>query len=444
MRIFTCSNCASVVFFENVLCTHCGYTLAYFPEQGLITAIEPLEPATDDEPILYRSLSPQIEGEYRLCANSAAYGVCNSAVAAGEQEPLCQACRLNDVIPDLSDASALEAWQSLERCKRRLLFGLRELRLPIDSRTQRPETGLMFSFQRDSPDGKHKVFTGHSDGLITINIAEADDPFREKLRKQLREGYRTVLGHFRHEIGHYYWDRLIKDSAWLPAYRRLFGDERADYVESVERHYAKGAPAGWPRHFVSAYATMHPWEDWAETWAHYLHIVDTLDTARSYGLVLRPKADGRPTSEISMSARALDFEDFDDLLAGWVPVTIALNSLNRSMGSIDPYPFVLCGKVIEKLRFIHDVVTHCDAAEETRRQVVRAWLERPLASSISLRPAGQAARPAASASAPPRHDLTQPHAALLCSQPKSGKAVRRGRVPRARAGRPGNRRAASA
>jgi hypothetical protein len=442
MRIFTCSNCASVVFFENVLCTHCGYTLAFFPEQGLVTAIEPLDRADDDEPTLYRSLSPQIEGEYRLCANSAAYGVCNSAVAAAEQEPLCQACRLNDVIPDLSDPSALEAWQSLERCKRRLLFGLRELRLPIDSRKQRPKSGLMFSFRRDSPDGKHKVFTGHSDGLITINIAEADDPFREKLRKQLGEGYRTVLGHFRHEIGHYYWDRLIKDSAWSPAYRRLFGDERADYAQSVERHYSKGAPAGWPQQFVSAYATMHPWEDWAETWAHYLHIVDTLDTARSYGVVLRPKADGRPTTnEMSMSARALDFEDFDDLMAGWVPVTIALNSLNRSMGLIDPYPFVLCAKVIEKLRFIHDVVTHCDARDEARSRVIRAWLERPLTQSISLRPSGQAARPAVAEQR--RRDNTT-RAGLLCNQPGSNQATRRGRARRPRSIRPATRRAASA
>ncbi|HKU38659.1 MAG TPA: putative zinc-binding metallopeptidase [Polyangiales bacterium] len=415
MRNFTCSNCENVVFFENVRCTHCGYTLAYFPDHGLVTAIEAIAGSRQR----YRSLSPQIAGEYRLCANSAAYGVCNSAVAAVDDEPLCQACRLNDVIPDLSDASALEAWQSLERCKRRLLFCLRELQLPLESRKQ--ENGLMFSFRRDSPDGKHKVFTGHSDGLITINIAEADDPFREKLRKQLGEGYRTVLGHFRHEIGHYYWDRLIKDSPWLAAYRRLFGDERADYAQAVQRHYASGAPAGWPQQYVSAYATMHPWEDWAETWAHYLHIVDTLDTARSYGLSLRPQAAGRHTREISMSARALDFEDFDALLAGWVPVTIALNSLNRSMGLIDPYPFVLCAKVIEKLRFVHDVVRHWAESEETRSTLARSWLERPLASSILLRRAWQSGRPLRLIAAAPRREPIAP-----CHTP----AARRGRARR--------------
>ena len=340
-------------------------------------------------------------------------------------------------------ADPFEPWQSLERCKRRLLFGLRDLNLPIDSRKQRPKNGLMFSFRRDSPDGKHKVFTGHSDGLITINIAEADDPFREKLRKQLGEGYRTVLGHFRHEIGHYYWDRLVKDGPWLSVYRRLFGDERLDYAQAVERHYSKGAPAGWPQKFVSAYATMHPWEDWAETWAHYLHIVDTLDTARSYGVVLRPKADGVSADEISMSAPALDFEDFDDLLAGWIPVTIALNSLNRSMGLIDPYPFVLCAKVTEKLRFIHDVVSHWNAADELRSQVICAWLERPVAQSISLRPTGQAARPTIGLGPKRRRENTQ-RPGLSCSQAGSNQAAHRGRVRRGRSGRMGSRRAASA
>jgi hypothetical protein len=372
-----------MVFFENVRCTECGYTLAYFPERGLVTAIEPLEPAasTDASP-LYRSLSGQIQGHFRLCANSAAYGVCNSAVAADDDEALCQACRLNDDLSDLTDfaePSAREAWQSLERSKRRLLFSLRELGLPIETRKERPRNGLMFSFLRDRADRSCKVFTGHSDGLITINIAEADDPFREKLRKQFGEGYRTVLGHFRHEIGHYYWDRLISDSPWLPAFRRIFGDESIDYAESVRRHYAKGAPANWSRHCISAYATVHPWEDWAETWAHYLHIVDTLDTARSHGLVLCPRADGRSGAELSMSARALDFENFDELFAGWVPVTVALNSLNRSMGLIDPYPFVLCAEVMEKLRFVHDVVRHWDARAELRGQIVAGWLGRKLA-----------------------------------------------------------------
>jgi hypothetical protein len=379
MRIFTCTSCGNTLFFENVRCTDCGHTLAYFPDHGVVSAIEPIETqgsrTAADSPLIYRALLKQVEGEYRLCANSSEYGICNSAVPVEDPEPLCQACRLNDVVPDVSDPKAVDAWQALERWKRAMLYTLRELGLPIESRKERPENGLMFSFMSDSPDGKNKVFTGHSDGLITINVAEADDPFREKLRKQLGEGYRTVLGHFRHEIGHYYWDRLIRDSPWLPAYRGIFGDESVDYQESVQRHYAQGAPADWPQHYVSSYATMHPWEDWAETWAHYLHIIDTLGTARAYGLVLRPKPDGRASSDLSVAARSLDFYDFDALMAGWVPVTVALNSLNRSMGLIDPYPFVLCADVIEKLRFVHDVVRHWNSSVDKRNNIIAAWLE---------------------------------------------------------------------
>lgn len=393
MRIFTCSNCNNTVFFENVRCMHCGHTLAYFPEQRIVTSIKPLAaPASPDAPQLYESESKRIEGQYKLCANSTAYGVCNSAVRADDPEPLCEACRLNDVIPDLSDPAALAAWQSLERAKRRLLFSLKELGLPVESRKQRPDNGLQFNFMQDGPNGS-KVFTGHSDGLITINIAEADDPLREKLRKQLGEGYRTVLGHFRHEIGHYYWDRLVRDSDWLPSCRMLFGDESVSYADSVQRHYQQGAPADWPQHYVSAYATMHPWEDWAETWAHYMHLVDTLETAETYGLVLRPKpVDGK--SDKAVAVRALDFGDFDELLAAWVPVTVALNSLNRSMGIIDPYPFVLVDDVLAKLRFVHDLVHHWSADDKARGRVIRKWQERLEARAKAVRAeAGSVAQP---------------------------------------------------
>jgi len=375
MRIFSCSNCSNTVFFENVRCIHCGHTLAYFPEHGMVTSIKPLPaPSSPDQPQLYESESKRIEGQYRLCANSTAYGVCNSAVPADDPEPLCEACRLNDIIPDLSDPAALAGWQSLERAKRRLLFSLKELNLPIESRNERPENGLQFSFMKDGPDG-NKVFTGHTDGLITINIAEADDPLREKLRKQLGENYRTVLGHFRHEIGHYYWDRLVRDTEWLPACRALFGDESVSYADSVKRHYDQGPPVDWPQHFVSSYATMHPWEDWAETWAHYMHLVDTIETAETYGLVLRPKpVDGK--SDKVVAVRAMDFSDFDELLDAWVPLTVALNSLNRSMGIIDPYPFVLVDDVIAKLRFVHDLVHNWNAEEKVKAGVISKWQER--------------------------------------------------------------------
>ena len=228
---------------------------------------------------------------------------------------------------------------------------------------------MAFDFLQDT-DGAPKVFTGHHDGLITINIAEADDPFREKMRVQMGETYRTLLGHFRHEIGHYYWDRLIEETPlrWRSS-ATLFGDERADYAEAQKRHYSAGPPADWVDNFVSGYASMHPWEDWAETWAHYLHIVDTLETARAYGLSLQPAPVTNRRAARPVAATKLDPSSFEDLIGGWIPLTLALNSLNRSMGTRDGYPFVLSEPAIAKLRFVHDVVAR---AREEETQEIRA------------------------------------------------------------------------
>jgi hypothetical protein len=224
----------------------------------------------------------------------------------------------------------------------------------VEGREEGQEGGLSFAFMAGGKD--EPVFTGHSDGLITINVAEASDPFREKTRAQLGEAYRTVLGHFRHEIGHYYWDRLIKDSAWLAKSRELFGDETADYAEALERHYKDGSPADWAQRYVSQYASMHPWEDWAETWAHYLHIVDTLDTAKAYGL--RVKVDqGAGEGVTVVDTEGVRSDDFDQMVKDWIPLTLALNSLNRSMGLHDLYPFVLRDVPLQKLRFVHQVIS---------------------------------------------------------------------------------------
>ncbi|MET0287980.1 MAG: putative zinc-binding peptidase [Polyangiales bacterium] len=368
MRLFTCQSCGNTVFFENVRCTQCNHALAYLPDQRRVAAIEPVEGAEN----LYTALVKDKKAagmQYKLCQNSVDHGVCNWAMRADDDNPLCESCRLNDVIPDLTDPKNLEAWRSLEVGKRRLFYTLTELGLPVESKEQRPN-GMQFSFMADS--GDQKVFTGHSDGLVTININEANDPLREKMRQDMGEGYRTVLGHFRHEIGHYYWDRLIKDSPWLNAYRQRFGDETLDYQQAVNNHYSNPPPSDWPLSYVSSYATMHPWEDWAETWAHYLHMVDTLGTSRAWGLVLKPRtADGE--TDAGVNARKLDFDDFDDLLRGWVPLTVALNSLNRSMGLIDPYPFVLADTVIEKLRFVHDVIEHSQADANTIARVAKSW-----------------------------------------------------------------------
>jgi hypothetical protein len=353
MKLFACTHCRQVVFFESVSCIACGHRLAYLPDANSVSAMIPEPGAENGSTVVYRALavaSPTVR--YRLCKNGVQHGVCNWAVPTHEDSGLCLACRLNQTIPDLTQPGAREAWNRLELAKHRVVYGLRELGLPLASR-HADEVGLAFVFAAD--EGGQRVLTGHDHGVITINAAEADDPFREKIRVQMGEPYRTLLGHFRHELGHYYWDRLVQSSSWLGRFRELFGDESADYGQALKHHYDEGPPTDWSARFISAYASMHPWEDWAETFAHYLHMVDTLDTARSYGLALRPAPLGRAPLETT-SARAIDFESFDDLVRAWFPLTLALNSMNRGMGMADVYPFVLSGAAIEKLRCIHELV----------------------------------------------------------------------------------------
>ena len=57
-----------------------------------------------------------------------------------------------------------------------------------------------------------------------------------------------------------------------------------DYAAALSSHYQIGAPAGWEEDFITAYAASHPWEDWAETWAHYLQILDGLETCEGLGI----------------------------------------------------------------------------------------------------------------------------------------------------------------
>lgn len=355
MKLFACTACQQIVYFENSRCTRCGHALAYLPESGTLSALEPVA----GDATLFVALAPAAaKTRHRLCGNQIDHAACNWAVPESDTHRFCRACRLNDVIPNLADPKAQDAWLKLEQSKRRLVYTLLELGLPVEPRNEQP-AGLAFSFRQDLP-GQEKVMIGHDNGLITINIAEADSPFREKARLELGESYRTLLGHFRHEIGHYFWDRLVASSPRLPAFRELFGDERASYEAAVESHYKTGAPPDWPGRFVSSYASMHPWEDWAESWAHYLHMVDTLETARSFGLALRPEVSAAKNKgaaeKLQMGTRRLDFDDFDDLEKAWVPLTVALNSLNRSMGLPDLYPFVLSEPALRKIRFVHDVV----------------------------------------------------------------------------------------
>jgi hypothetical protein len=215
----------------------------------------------------------------------------------------------------------------------------------------------MFDFLR-SPPGGPQVLTGHAGGLITLNVEEADDAKRELIKEQMREPYRTLLGHFRHEVGHYYWDRLVWGTRWLEPFRQLFGDERVSYADALRRNYEQGPPADWPNRYVSSYASSHPWEDWAETWAHYLHVVDSLCTATGFGIDPRQiHCNVQPFTKKALYAP--DAPDAGNLLAllnAWVEIVTVLNEIARSMGEPDFYPFVMCKTVVAKLHFIHLVV----------------------------------------------------------------------------------------
>jgi hypothetical protein len=348
MKIFKCGSCEQVVFFESFVCTRCNHTLAYLPDHAVMSS---LESAGSD---LWNAVASFAAGaRYRLCRNYVDQGVCNWAISEQDDEEYCLSCRLNHFVSDIGNPDTKRAWHQLEIAKRRLLYTLLQLGLPVESKKENPDRGLAFDFLKGDEDSK--VFTGHSNGVITINMAEADDPFREKMREQMGEAYRTVLGHFRHESGHYYWARLVGDSSHLEAFRNIFGDERQDYEEAQKRYYAEGPAAEWWENFVSAYATMHPWEDWAETWAHHLHMVDGLETARAHGLSLQPTPVANETLS-SLSTRRLNFHSFDDLMKGWISLTLSLNSMNRSFGAKDCYPFVLTPRAIEKLRFVHDLI----------------------------------------------------------------------------------------
>jgi len=370
MKLFECQHCGQPLYFENTRCESCGHKLGYLPGRGTVTALE-------DDNGVWRALADP-DGRYRYCAN-AEHEVCNWLVAADSDEQFCAACRHNRTIPDLSVPQNLFNWRKIETAKHRLFYSLLRLKLPLGGQAG-AANGLIFDFKSAAGE---PVMTGHANGVITINIAEADDAERERARHALGEPYRTLLGHFRHEIAHYYWDQLIKDKPVITEFRQLFGDETIDYGESLKRHYDNGPPPDWNEHFVTAYASSHPWEDFAETWAHYFHMVDTLETAKAFGLRVRPR--------VTMGAELATAVDFDPhevemerIVDAWLPLTFAVNSINRSMGVPDLYPFVLAPTVIVKLAFIHALIhgAHgsADAAapEEPLRAVV-AGLKRAVA-----------------------------------------------------------------
>jgi hypothetical protein len=335
--------------FENTDCERCGHRLGYLPDRKVLSAVEP------DGPNWIARAAPDVL--YRFCKNWELDG-CNWMVPARTSAPFCAACRHNRTIPDISDPLNHLRWQKVEASKRRLIYSLINLGLPLPTIASGASEPLVFDFLADPADRRLalKVMTGHDSGVITISLAEADDVTREQARVSMGESYRTLLGHFRHEVGHFYWDKLVRDGGHLASCRAIFGDDSQDYSAALQRHYSENQTA-WQKSFVSAYATMHPWEDFAETFAHYLHIVDTLETANAFGVRVRPKIDNG-TLEAKVDFDSYHPRDVMALINAWLPLTFAMNCLNRSMGQPDLYPFVLSQEVIGKLGYIDALVHH--------------------------------------------------------------------------------------
>ncbi|WP_445659004.1 zinc-binding metallopeptidase family protein [Achromobacter sp. NCFB-sbj8-Ac1-l] len=350
-KAFQCV-CGQQIFFGNTECLNCHRPLGFDPKRGHVLALDPGK----TEGVWAEA--GRVRGRaFKRCGNFATPALCNWLLPATSPDTLCLACSLNRTIPDLSIPENGPLWFKVEAAKRQLIAQLMTLGLPI-RRSQEPgDGGLAFDLLAPGADGA-PLLTGHNQGLITINILEADDAYRVQVRESMREPYRTLLGHFRHEIGHFYWDQLVAGGPWLEPFRQLFGDERADYAQALQRNYEQGPPADWALHFISTYASCHPWEDWAETWAHYLHMMDTLDTAISFGVTrMAVEQAYEPFTRVSLYDQDdPEGQGFLDLVNAWVALTGVLNELSRSMGQRDFYPFVLPGEVVGKLQFVHRVV----------------------------------------------------------------------------------------
>jgi hypothetical protein len=364
MRPFPCPNCRRLNHFEVRICPGCNATLGYDPA---IDAFRFLA----DQATVWRDADGAI-AEVVVCANNNDYQICNWLVATGDPTRFCRACRHNRTIPDLAEPSVPERWAKIEAAKRRLFHTLIRLGLPLETKAEeRPGVqGLAFDFLYDpvaEQQGHPVVLTGHEDGLITLNLIEAEDAERERMRKEMGEPYRALLGHFRHEVGHHFWSRLVEpDEAVLARFRQIFGDERINYDQALQAHYSEPGGKIWTDAYVSYYATSHPWEDFAETFAHYLHIIDVLATARGFNLSL---------SDFPQNAQdevAIDFDPYSARTAALAeamgPLSFAMNAINRSMGQPDLYPFHLSDAIVAKLDFIGDMVTKARKPADPERR----------------------------------------------------------------------------
>lgn len=353
MAPYPCPNCKRLVHFEVRICPACTFTLGYDPASDAFLFL-------GDGATTWRGTDGQPH-DVVVCANNNEYEVCNWLVATADDTPFCRACRHNRMIPDLTVASVPPRWRKIEEAKRRMFHTLIHLGLPIETKAEEIDRiqGLAFDFLYDPAaegQGQAQITTGHDGGVITLNLIEADDVERERIRRDMGEPYRTLLGHFRHEVGHHYWSRLIEtDPAELDAFRAVFGDETIDYAQALKAHYGPDGSKLWTDDYVSFYATAHPWEDFAETFAHYLHMVDTLATIGGFAMTMAPF----PGPE-NLPEPIVDFDAYtastEQLSAQMLPWSFALNAANRSMGQPDLYPFRLSPAITRKIDYVNRLV----------------------------------------------------------------------------------------
>ena len=356
MRLFTCDNCDQVIHFDNRLCVRCNHRLGFLASDLSMHALE-----SRDE--VNWQLVSDPNRLVRFCAN-AGLDICNWLVDDGNN--FCIACRHNRLVPNTDTQEGIDRWRRISQAQRHLFYSLLRWKLPHPDRQEDPQGGLVFDFLEDAVRNDGNIvpaMTGHEEGLIAIRAAEADDLTREQARAAMDEPYRTLLGHFRHETGHFIWDKLVRDRNGLDAFRAVFGDERQDYAAALQERYANGPAPGWQESFISAYASVHPWEDFAECFAHYLHIVDTLETARSFGIAIDPRGHEEIAAEVDFNPYRA--QSAEQLVSAWVPLSLAINAIQRSMGQADSYPFVLSQPVVAKLEYMHQLI---QAAANEQRQ----------------------------------------------------------------------------
>ena len=373
MAPYACPNCGRPTHFEVRVCPDCAFTLGYDPQSDAFLFL-------GDDATTWRDANGAAH-DVVVCENNNAYAVCNWLVGRADPIQRCRACRHNNTIPDLTAPTVPERWGKIEAAKRRLFHTLLRMNLPIETQAEVKGggrfPGLAFDFLYDpigEQTGTVQITTGHEAGLVTLNLLEADDVQREKMRTGLGEPYRTLLGHFRHEVGHFYWSRLIEGTAEVEQFRAVFGDERISYEEAMQQHY--GQPGGgWTTDYVSSYATMHPWEDFAETFAHLMHIIDALATIEGFGMRMAKWRGDASEAEVDFDPYRADTAR---LIGEWIPFSFAENVINRSMGQPDLYPFHLSDTIVAKLDYINRLLQRAgqgdiaDVTDPTEDQLAAA------------------------------------------------------------------------